>query len=228
MEAVKSLNRKKAIGTDQLPAEVLQSEKSIFFLHRLFCVCFETGKIPKEWEYGLINPILKDSNSDKREPLNYRGITITSSMYKAYCSILNKRLTSWVEANGIINDTQDGFRKNRSTMDHLSTLTSITENRKKMKNPRFVGFVDFKKAYDSIDKTLLWAKLDHVGVKGKMFSAIKSLYEQIKCCVRINGFHTEWFEVKTGLKQGGLLSPLLFNLYINDLESMLTQTGNGV
>ena len=85
-----------------------------------------------------------------------------------------------------------------------------------------MGFVDFKKAYDSIDRTLLWAKRDHVGVKGKMCSAIKSLYEQIKCVVRINGFHTELFEVQTRLRQGCLLSPLLFNLYINDLESMLT------
>ena len=92
-KAVESLNKNKAAGYDGIPAEVLQRETCIYYLHRLFCLCFETAKIPKSWSYGLITPVLKDSLSDKRDPKNYRGITVTSAVYKAYCCVLNEKLT---------------------------------------------------------------------------------------------------------------------------------------
>ena len=88
-KAVCSLNRNRATGHDMIPGDVLRSDACICFLHRLFCVCFETGKMPQKWSYGIINPIQKCATSDPREPGNYRGITITSAVYKAYCSILN-------------------------------------------------------------------------------------------------------------------------------------------
>ena len=116
-----------------IPGEVLRSDACIFFLHRMFCVCFETGKMPQKWPYGIINPIQKCVTSDPREPRNYRGITITSAVYKAYCSILNTRLSEWVEQNHRLIDNQNGFRKHRSTIDHLPTLTSVIENRKRQK-----------------------------------------------------------------------------------------------
>ena len=131
-KAVKSLNKNKATGHDELPAEVIQSPACINYLHKLFSVCFENGTIPKMWTADIIHPVLKDPVTDKRDPLNYRGITVTSSVYKAYCQILNNRLSKWTEDNNIISDTQNGFRKHRSTIDHLSSLTNIIECRKKM------------------------------------------------------------------------------------------------
>ena len=74
-KAVKSLNKNKSPGYDNIPSEVIQSDTCIGFLHGLFCVCFETGTIPEAWEYGIITPLLKDSTSDPRNPMNYRGIT---------------------------------------------------------------------------------------------------------------------------------------------------------
>ena len=166
--------------------------------------------------------------SDPREPGNYRGITITSAVYKAYCSILNTRLSEWAEQNHRLIDNQNGFRKHRSTVDHLSTLTSIIENRKRQKKSTFVGFVDFRKAYDTINRALLWSKLESVGISGKMLTAIKSLYNNVKCSVWINGHMTDWFSVHSGLKQGCILSPLIFNLFVNDLGTLLEHSGKGV
>ena len=131
------------MGYDGIPAEILQRETCIYYLYSLFCVCFETGKIRKSWSYGLITPVLKDSLSDKGDPKNYRGITVTSAVYKAYCCVLNERLTKWCEDFDKISDTQNGFRKNRSTIDQLSTLTNIVECRKKLKQSTFVAYVDF-------------------------------------------------------------------------------------
>ncbi|XP_060577322.1 uncharacterized protein LOC132734571 [Ruditapes philippinarum] len=157
--AVKSLNLNKAMGNDEVPAEAIQSLTCIDYLHKLFCVCFATGKIPKVWSDGIITPVLKNPSADKTDPGNYRGITVTSAVYKAYCSVLNARLVKWCEDNEIVSDSQNGFRRNRSTVDHLSTLTDIIENRKKHKQSTFVCLVDFSKAYDRIERQTLWHKM---------------------------------------------------------------------
>ena len=114
-------------------------------------------------------------------------------------------------------DEQNGFRKSRSTLDHLSTLTSIIETRKANKTDTYVAFIDFSKVYDSIPSYNLWTKLKQNGLCGRLYNALISLYKTVKSCVRINGLTTDFFDVDCGLKQGCLLSPLLFNLYIDDL-----------
>ncbi|WP_143558637.1 RNA-directed DNA polymerase, partial [Solemya velum gill symbiont] len=116
---------------------------------------------------------------------------------------------------------QNGFRKERSTVDHLSSLSLIIETRKKKRLSTFTAFIDFRKAYDRIDRGILFRKLGQYGVTGKLLAAIKSIYQDVKSCVRINGLKTDWFDINCGLKQGCLLSPLLFNLYINDLITKL-------
>ena len=227
-KAVKSLNKNKSPGYDNIPAEVIQSDTCIGFLHRLFCVCFETGTIPEAWEYGIITPLLKDSTSDPRNPMNYRGITVTSAIYKAYCNVLNQRLTAWAESTGKITDFQNGFREKRSTIDHLTTLTSIIENRKATKKSTFVAFIDFSKAYDNINRELLRNKLHTYGIGGKIFQSLRALYNNVKCAVKVNHTQTDWFSVTSGLKQGCILSTLLFNLYINDLSDALSKLSKGI
>ena len=97
-----------------------------------------------------------------------------------------------------------------------------------MKKSTFAAFIDFKKAYDCVNRNVLWKKLHDIGVNGKMFSALQSLYHNVRCCVRVNGLFTPWFDVNRGLKQGCLLSPILFNFFINDLLEVLNHTGTGI
>ncbi len=97
-------------------------------------------------------------------------------MYKVYCGVLNSRLVTWAEVNQLLCGEQNGFRKNKITVDHLSSLTSIIETRKLQKKDTFTAFVDFSKAYDRIDRSLLWEKLSGMGLNIKMLSAIKVLY----------------------------------------------------
>ena len=187
---------------------MLQSDTCVHFLHRLFCVCFETGKIPEAWEYGIITPLLKDSSSDPRNPMNYRGITVTPAAYKAFCNVLNQRLTCWVESTGRLTDYQTGFREKRSTVDHLTTITSLIENRKAAKQSSFVAFVDFSKAFDTINRDIIWTKLKSYGINGKNFQALRSIYKNVKCAIKVNHLKTDWFSVKSGLKQSCILSTL--------------------
>ena len=149
-------------------------------------------------------------------------------MYKLYCSVLNRRLSSWAEQNDKIVDEQNGFRKSRSTTDYILSLTSIIDTRKKVKKSTFCAFFDFKKAYDTIDRNLLLKRLSYIGVSGKMFSALKSLYVSVRSCVRVNSFNTDWFDVHCGLRLGCILSPLLFNLFINDLVIYIKSLDLGV
>ena len=180
------------------------------------------------WKSGIITPVLKSSTADKRDPVNYRGITITPAIYKLYCNVLNNRLLEWENDNHILCENQNGFRKGRSTVDHIISLTSIIETRKLKRQSTFTAFIDFSKAYDSIDRDLLFKKLADLGLKGRMHKAIASLYESVKCCVRVNAFKTDIFEVNCGLKQGCTLSTLLFNLYVNDLVTKINSLDIGI
>ena len=118
----------KASGVDCIPVEVLKNDTAVAFLHVLFNICFDNGIVPSEWGKCIINPIPKSSTADRRDTLSYRGISLAPAMYKLYCSVLNRRLTSWAEKNGKVVDEQNRFRKGRSTTDHILSLTSIIDN----------------------------------------------------------------------------------------------------
>ena len=223
-----SANRGKALGDDGIPIEVLNNRNCIAYLTRLFNTCLRSSTVPELWSRGIIKPILKNCNDDPRDPLNYRGITITSSVYKLYCSILNKRLANWFEVHGIICDEQNGFRSGRSTIDHICSMSYIVETRLKKKQETHVAFIDFSKAYDRIDRTLLWHKLEQFGISGDFLKTLQALYADVKCSVRVNSTLTDWFNISMGLKQGCILSPQLFNAFLNGLTQCINELHCGV
>ena len=227
-KAIDATKRGKASGIDNIPVEVLKNDTAVSFLHVLFNVCFDNGIVPADWGKCIINPIPKSSTTDRRDPLSYRGICLAPAMYKLYCSVLNSRLTSWSDENHKLEDEQNGFRKGKSTTDHISSLMNIIDTRKKLKKSTFCAFIDFKKAYDTINRSILWKRLSDIGISGKMFQAIKSLYACVKSCVRLNSYKTDWFDVNCGLRQGCVLSPLLFDLFINNLAIFLKSLDLGV
>ena len=226
--ALRCLHDKKAEGIDEIAAEILKNHNLISLLEALFNLCFTLGRVPELWRTGIITPVLKSSTTDKRDPANYRGITITPAVYKLYCNVINNRLKKWEDENSILCDPQNGFRKGRSTVDHIVSLTSLIETRKLKSQSTFTAFIDFTKAYDSINRELLFKKISSMGITGRIHKAITSLYDNVKCCVRLNGLKTDYFEVKCGLKQGCTLSTLHFNLYVNDLVIKINSLDAGI
>ena len=226
--AVAGAKLRKARGIDDIPTEVLKSDQCITMLHKIISFAFEKGIVPSEWNKGIIHPIPKSSSNDPRVPLNYRGITLISIPCKIYCSVLNRRLTKWLEANNLLVNEQNGFRPKRSCIDHIYSLTSVINLQKSKKKPTYVCYVDAKKAFDCINRSCLWYKMQKMGINGKMFQAIKSLYADVECCVRINGTLSKWFKVNNGVKQGCMLSPALFSIFINDLATEIKNLQCGI
>ena len=146
-------------------------------------------------------------------------------MYKIYCHVLNERLTKWVEANHVVLDNQNGFRSQRSTIDQIMSLVNIIDIRKKIRLPTFCAFIDFKKAYGYINRSILWERLQMAGVGGRMLSAIQSLYTNVISCVRINGMFTDWFTQCTGLPTVHCHQSSLF---INELAFKIQAIGKGI
>ena len=230
IQALVKSKKGRATGFDELPVEVLFNNSCISFMYKLFNRCFNCGIYPSMWKMGVINPIPKGSTSNVRNPMLYRGITLAVSSYKLFCSIMNARLQLYADENGLIADEQNGFRRGRSCTDHLMSLVNIVSSRIDKKQNTFAAFIDFKQAYDSISRNLLWKKLQNVGINGnsKFFQALRGIYDNVRCSVKVNGKLSEWFPVTNGLKQGCLLSPLLFNLYINDLVLKIKSSCNGI
>ena len=104
----------------------------------------------------------------------------------------------------------------------------MLENRLKKKLGTYAAFIDFSKAYDRINREQLWHKLSKTGIYGRFLASLQSLYKNVKCTVRLNGQQTEWFDVNSRLKQGCILSLMLFNLFINDLTRDVHDVGSGI
>ena len=173
---------------------------------------------------GLIIPIYKNKGS-KDDANNYRGITLLSCLGKLFTSILNHRLTEFCEKNLILKEIQAGFRKGYSTSDHVFVLKHLIDLFKSKNKKLFCCFVDYSKAFDSIWREALWHKLVSNGIQGKILNVIKSMYVQIKSCVFLNGEKSDFFISARGVRQGENLSPLLFSLFVNDIESEFLKHG---
>ena len=133
-----------------------------------------------------------------------------------------------METMGLLVDEQNGFRPGRSCIDHAFTLSSIIRNRINQKKSTFVAYVDFEKAFDWVDRDLLFYKLLTYNVDGRFYNSIKALYANTTTCIKLNGNLTDWFATKTGVRQGDVMSPTLFNIYINDLAKSLKDLNCGV
>ena len=127
------------------------------------------------------------------KPENYRPITILSCISKPFTSVLNLRLTKYLEGNDILNENQSGFRKDYSTVDHIFVLNSVIELLRYQKKKLFCAYIDFSQAFDNVWRIGLWRKLLHTEVKGKFFRVIYYMYSDIKSCVSVKDNRSVFF-----------------------------------
>ena len=133
-------------------------------------------------------------------------------------------MTFYVEAVDLLPENQAGFRAGYSTVDNAFVLYYIVNKYLNMKRkPVYVAFVDFKKAFDSVNHTKLFNVLQKNNIKGNLFNVIKSIYKSVRASVKTNEGGSDMFNCPVGLRQGCSLSPILFSLFINDLYDLLVK-----
>ena len=219
--AISKLKNSKACSGDLLLNEYFIESHDILSAHvcDLFNAIFESGYFPESWSLGYIVPLHKKGNIG--DVNNYRGITLVSCMAKLFTSILNKRISLFCESNNVISDSQFGFRKGMSTVDALFVLMSVVQKYLNDNKRLYGAFVDMKKAFDSVNRNALWLKLYKTGIQGKMLRIIKNMYSKIKSCVKSCNSYSDFFEYAIGLRQGETISPILYALFVEDLELFL-------
>ena len=134
---------------------------------------------------------------------------------KVLLEVVARRLSAYCEAKGLLPEEQCGFRPTRSTTDMMFVVRRLQEIGRKAGMSLFMCFIDVQKAYDTVDRTLLWQVLTRIGVPPQMIAVIQQLHDGRRACVRPDdGVCSDWFEMEQGLRQGCVLSPLLFNIFV--------------
>ena len=203
-----------------VPAEMLK-ESPDFILDTLLKICNKIKNdcfFPYEWAKGITTLLHKDGEED--DPNNYRAITVADALAKVMTIMMNERLSRKIEEEQIIPYQQIAFKKKARPADHLFVLKNVFEKYLSSGKKIYTCFVDFQKAYDSVWRVGLYYKLIKCGVDISTVKLIKDMYDKTSQIIRMNGKVTKPLRTYKGVRQGCILSPRLFNIFLRDLPDI--------
>ena len=218
---IMSLN--KASGVDKISAAVLKLIATYVTspLTYVLNLCVDKGYWPISLKKSEIIPIFK--GGDKHDMTNYRPISLISNIAKIFERLIYNRLVNFFEKNNILANNQFGFIGKRGTNDALIKVSEfIYENIDKSK-PTLATFLDFKKAFDTVNHDILIHRLRSYGVRGLALDLIISYLNDRTQSVRLKNISSNNSKVTIGVPQGTILGPLFFIVYINELLKLLPQ-----
>ena len=210
--AVKALKMGKSAGVDNIPAELVQAggEAMIDILTAICNKIWKTGEWPTTWTQPLVIRLSKKGNLQLCQ--NYRTISLISHPSMVMLKIILNRLQP--QAEEIIAEEQASVRARRSTTELIFNIRIFCEKYLQHQQNLYHVFIDFKKAFDRVWHEALWATMRKYNINASIIRAIENLHNKAQSAVLFNGSTGEWFRTTVGVRQGYLLSPTFFNIFL--------------
>lgn len=225
-EAIKALKNNKSPGLDNIPPELLLADPmtSSKLLLPLMEGFWSSNYLPDSLLEGVIIKIPKKGDLSERS--NWRGITLLNMLLKVIAHIIRKRIYDAISPG--MRKEQAGFRRGKSCVDHVNSLRIIVEQSVEWRSPLYLLFIDFEKAFDTLNHTAIWNALACKGVPQQLISLIKSIYANATCRILHENELSDKINIGKGVRQGCVLSPLLFNIVLDVIMQQATTSRNGI
>ena len=212
-DCISRLRNAASPGEDLVDARLLKScPDASAWLHRVITAVWKSEEAPGEWKSAMLVPIYKGKGArDTAE--NYRGISLLSIAGKVYAMVLMKRVRDGTDSK--LEEAQSGFRQGRGTTDAIWTLRVLGAACQRKRQCFARVYVDFRKAYDSVNRDALWKVLRLYGVHPKLITLLKDLHSGSTAAVRVGGELGQQFAVEAGVRQGCVVASVLFNIFLD-------------
>ena len=221
-EALRKVEPAKAPGEDGISSDLellCMSPEYCDSITRLFNACLKQGMVPNQLKHVVIIPLFKKGSKSICD--NYRGISLINVLGKLFERVLLERIENIVNNSRINTDIQFGFTHKRSTTDGILTCRVIQAGCKKQGIPLYMGFVDLVKAYDRVHRPTLWTILRRIGISEKVVKLIEELNIGSMAKIHTLGGYSESFPLNNGVKQGSVLSPCLYNIFMGAIMTFV-------
>lgn len=216
---IKKMKPTLSAGHDGIPAAIVKAYHEL--LTPILCTIFNnsltSGIFPDDWKLAVVVPVLKSGNSG--DVLNYRPISLLSSFSKLFEMVIHQFLS--FKFRSIVIPNQHGFMSGRSTSTNLVSFMSAASEVVCNRGQLDVFYFDLSKAFDVVNHNILLYKLSSYGVCGSVYNLLKSYLSDRQAYVRVNNTTSSLYKASSGVPQGSVLGPLLFNIFVNDVSRVI-------